>query len=108
MTKEEDDKIIEEIREKKITTREFLYRMFFTRDDSLDLLQLFFLLLILFFMAAFALDSMGKWTVKNAAWTIFGTVFGTLAIAGVPTWIAQILAKQKTPTTTIKDDEEVG
>lgn len=74
--------------------KDLLYRLFFTRDDDLDLLQIFFLVMIVFFMIAFSLDSMGRWNVKTAAWTIFGTVFGTLAISGTPTWIAKLLAQR--------------
>jgi len=76
--------------------RNFLYRLFFTRDDDLDLLQVFFLLLIIFFIVAFSFAGMGKWSVTNMAWSAFISIFATLAIAGSPKWVAELLAKRNT------------
>lgn len=76
----------------------FIYRLFFTRDDDLDILQLLFIASTLFFGVAFALVGMGWWAVSNAAWAAFGGVFATLAIAGTPKWVAQLLATSQTPS----------
>lgn len=75
----------------------FVYRLFFTRDDDLDLLQLLFVAAIVFFGVAFALAGLGQWKVTTAAWATFGAVFATLAIAGTPKWVAELIAKSKTP-----------
>jgi hypothetical protein len=76
---------------------DFLYRLFFTRDDDLDLLQIFFLVLVCFFVVSFTLAGLGIFEVTTAAWATFGSVFGILAIAGTPTWIARLIAKSKMP-----------
>lgn len=71
-----------------------LYRLLFTRDDDLDLLQIFFLVIIVYFIVAFSLVGAGIWSVTNAAWTTFISVFVTLSIAGTPKWIAILLANR--------------
>lgn len=80
----------------------FVYRLFFTRDDDLDVLQLLFIASVLFFGVAFAFVGMGRWAVSNAAWSAFIGVFATLAIAGSPKWIAQLLATSPTPAALAK------
>lgn len=90
-----EDELIEKIVTKQMGMKELFYRLFMTRDDNLDLLQFMFLIMIIFFIVSFSLVGMGKWTVTNAAWTMFGSVFATLAIMGAPTWIAQLLAERK-------------
>jgi len=109
-----EDELIQRISSNKMTTKELFYRLFMTRNDDLDLLQFAFLLLIIFFMVSFSMVGMGRWTVTNAAWTMFGSVFATLAIMGAPTWIAQLLAetrKKKHHSYGMDDDEpldEIG
>jgi hypothetical protein len=71
----------------------FLYRLFFTRDDDLDLLQIMFLLSIMFFFVAFSLAGLGIWEVSPDAWDIFKWVFVVLALSGTPHWIAAIIVK---------------
>lgn len=90
-----EDELIDKIVTKNMSAQELFYRLFMTRDDNLDLLQFMFLIMIIFFIVSFSLVGMGKWTVSNAAWTMFGSVFATLAIMGAPTWIAQLLAERK-------------
>lgn len=90
-----EDELIEKIVTKQMSMKELFYRLFMTRDDNLDLLQFMFLIMIIFFIISFSLVGMGKWTVTNAAWTMFGSVFATLAIMGAPTWIAHLLADKK-------------
>lgn len=78
-------------------TKDILRRLLFTRDDDLDLLQVFFLGAIVFFFVAFALAGSGRWRVTVAAWAAFGSVFATLAIAGTPKWVAELVARSKLP-----------
>lgn len=75
----------------------FCYRLFFTRDDDLDVLQLLFIAAVAFFGLAFWMAGSGKWLISSAAWTTFGAVFATLAIAGTPRWVAQILSGATLP-----------
>lgn len=77
--------------------RGFIYALLFTRDDDLDLLQLMFLVVIIYFLTAFGLVGAGVWKVTTAAWATFGSVFATLAIAGTPKWIATLIANSKVP-----------
>jgi hypothetical protein len=77
--------------------RGLIYSLLFTRDDDLDLLQLMFLVVIVYFLVAFGLVGAGMWRVSTAAWATFGSVFATLAIAGTPKWIAELIAKSKVP-----------
>lgn len=83
------------IKEKGKTFGNFLYRLFFTREDGLDMLQLMFLLIIIYFMVAFTFAGMGMWTVTNMAWSAFISIFATLAIAGTPKWVAELLAQRQ-------------
>jgi hypothetical protein len=85
-----------------VKIRTFLYRLFFTRDDDLDVLQILFIAGALFFGMAFAMVGAGRWSVPNAAWATFGGVFATLAIAGTPKWIAQLLATSPAPANLAK------
>ena len=78
--------------------QETLYRLFFTRDDDLDLLQLVFLVWLVFVAYAVHEVGTGEWTLPTAAWSVIGSVFATLAIAGTPKWIAVLLAKRNEPT----------
>ena len=94
-----EDELVEDIVKNKMTLKELFFRLFMTRDDNLDLLQLMFILLIIYFVVAFSMVGAGKWNVPTAAWTVFGSVFATLAIAGTPTWIAQLLASRKSSDT---------
>lgn len=78
--------------------KRFIYRLFFTRDDDLDLLQVCLVGMIVFFMMSFVMDAMGIWDVKVAAWASLASIFGVIAILGAPTpGAAQILAASKLP-----------
>lgn len=72
----------------------FIYRLFFTRDDDLDLLQVTFLLSVGYTLFALTKIGQAKWTWPGAAFGLMATVFGTLAIAGTPRWISELLAKR--------------
>ena len=82
--------------------RTFVYRLFFTRDDDLDVLQLLFIAGAVFFGVAFAFTGMGRWSVSNAAWATFGSIFLLLGIAGTPKWIAQLMATSSAPASLAK------
>lgn len=77
--------------------RSVWWRLLLTREDDLDLLQCFFLVLIVFFITAFSLAAAGVWSVTVAAWATFGSVFSILAIAGTPKWVAELIARSKLP-----------
>jgi hypothetical protein len=73
------------------------YRLLFTKDDDLDLTQVFFAVAVIFAFVAFAKVARGDWTATTAAWAFLGSVFATLAIAGTPKWIAELLSKTTVP-----------
>ena len=73
------------------------YRMLFTKDDDLDLTQLYFAFSVVFGFIAFAMAGSGRWTVSVAAWGFFGSMFLTLAITGTPRWVAELVAQSKAP-----------
>ncbi len=77
--------------------RDFLYRLIFTRDDDLDLLQLVFLGWVLFVGVAVVRVGTGHWRLPTAAWSVIASVFATLAITGTPRWIASLLAQSRGP-----------
>jgi hypothetical protein len=76
----------------------FLYRLLFTRDDDLDLLQIIFLGWVVFVSVCVFKVGSKQWELPTAAWSIIGSVFATLAIVGVPQWLAKILAKEPAGT----------
>ena len=71
----------------------FLYRLFFTRDDDLDLLQVFFLGAIIFFYVAFSLEAAGVWEPSDTGWRILERVFYLLALLGVPMWATALILR---------------
>lgn len=78
-------------------TPPFWYRLFFTRDDDLDLLQVLFLVWCVFTAVTVGLVGAGVWRLPTAAFALLGSTFVTLAIAGTPTWIAKLIATSKAP-----------
>lgn len=105
---QKEDELIDRITKNNMTFKELFFRLFMTRDDNLDLLQFMFLIMIIFFIVSFSLVGMGKWTVTASAWTMFGSVFATLAIMGAPTWIAQLLAESKKNQNDDNTSDEIG
>jgi len=75
-------------------TKQFIYRLFFTRDDDLDLLQLMFLILVIYFMFIFTVVTVNEFQVPDKAWNVFIVIFITLAIAGTPKWVAKLLSSK--------------
>lgn len=102
---DEEEKLLQEFNKElssrissgTISWKEFLYRLAFTRDDDMDLLQLFFAILIVFFMVVFVLAGLKILTITAVAWSIFGSVFFILAISGTPSWIARLIAANGKP-----------
>lgn len=78
-------------------TSSLWYRLLFTRDDDLDLLQVLFLVWVTFTGVCIALVGSGVWRLPVAAFALLGSTFVTLAIAGTPKWIAALIAQSKAP-----------
>lgn len=78
-------------------TSSLWYRLLFTRDDDLDLLQVLFLVWVLFTGVCIALVGGGVWRLPVPAFALLGSTFVTLAIAGTPKWIAALIAQSKAP-----------
>lgn len=74
-----------------------VHRLLFTKDDDMDLTQVYFGLAVLFFFFAFAQAGNGNWKVSVAAWSVFGSIFGVLAIAGTANAVSARLAASKLP-----------
>jgi hypothetical protein len=77
--------------------RDFLFRLFFTRDDDLDVLQLLFLAWSVFLMWMVERVGSGAWTLPTAVWATVSGFLATLAISAVPKWLAPLLASRKEP-----------
>jgi hypothetical protein len=94
----------EQLIEKKMTIKEFVYRLFFTREDSLDVLQLLFTIVV-------GVTLMSVWKIitlmmsgsdgevviealKTLRW-----LAGLLVITAVPSWMVPIVAKMRTQKT---------
>lgn len=69
-----------------------LYRLFFTREDELDLGWMILLLCALFGMAGFGLEAAKVWDISTEAWVWYGS-FTTLSfIAGTTLSRARLIA----------------
>ena len=73
----------------------FLYRLFFTKDDGLDVSQ--FVLLALYIVFGFVVvnSARGVWTLDHAVLHAFVWVFGVANINAAPQWIALELIRAK-------------
>lgn len=89
------DDLVNEIVAGKMTGKEFLMRLLFTKSNELDTGQIMFLLATFYFFLSFGLAGIGTWTVSVAAWSIFGSVFLTLSINGTSTNVARLIANSK-------------
>jgi hypothetical protein len=78
-----------------MTVGSFLYRLFFTRDDDLDLLQVFYMAAIIFFGVAFVQEARGIWHPSEKAWDLFRWIFSLLVITGVPIWATKLVIAHK-------------
>jgi len=72
-----------------------LYRLFFTRDDDLDVLQLLFVFRIVSDTILVLNVAVNHWSLPAPAWWFLGITFLTLAIAGTPKWIARLVSNSK-------------
>lgn len=73
----------------------FFYRLFFTRDDDLDVLQLLFVFRIVSDTILVLNVAANGWALPAPAWWFLGLSFLTLAIAGTPKWVAGLIANSK-------------
>jgi hypothetical protein len=72
--------------------RKTLHRLFFTKDDELDLGWLILLACCAFGLLAVALDSSGVWDISIAAWSWFGSFTALSFIAGTTLSKARLIA----------------
>ena len=73
------------------------YRILFTKDDDMDLTQLYFGIAVVYFFVLVYKVGTNQWSLPNAAWATFGSVFGVLAIAGTSHAVSKRLATSKMP-----------
>ena len=96
------DKEVENLKNGKLTFTEFLYRLLFTREDDLDLLQLLFAAIIIVTLAvtwmAISVVSIQE-TVKVEALITLRWLAALLILAAVPKWLVPsmqaVLSKNK-------------
>ena len=77
--------------------RSLFFRLFFTKDDDMDLTQFYFGVIVLFFFVLIYKVATRQWSLPTAAWATFGSVFGVLAIAGTSNAVSKRLADSKMP-----------
>lgn len=73
------------------------YRLFFTKNDDMDLTQFYFGVAVFYFFILIYKVGTHQWSLPTAAWATFGSVFGVLAIAGTSNAVSQRLASSKMP-----------
>lgn len=89
-------------------TRTFVYRLFFTRSDDLDILQIVFLCAIAFFFVTFGMIASGHWqNVPPDVWEVFKWVFGVIALSGTPKWVTNTLIGYFTGRPVVQPDVKV-
>lgn len=87
----------EELTTKRMGWREFVYRLFFTREDSLDILQVLFSLIVLVsLLACWRLVSIGTppEVVKESLITL-RWMMGLLVVTAVPKWLVPAFTTKK-------------
>jgi hypothetical protein len=90
-----EDELVDEVVTGKMSWKEFIYRLLFTKDDALDLTQIIFLINVFYFFIVFGLAGFGIMKITVAAWSVFATIFVTLSIAGTATNVATLIANSK-------------
>lgn len=88
-----------------MTTREFLYRLFFTRNDDLDTLQVLFTVLVvasLVIIWKLAVPTTPP-EVLVAGLETLRWMMGLLVVTAVPKWLIPII--MNTPTPEVTEDE---
>lgn len=115
MTKQTtDEKLVEAVKDGKLSLREFAYRLLFTRDDDLDILQLLFMLIIVTTLViswvVMVEQKESFEAVKVEALVTLRWLAGLLVITAVPKWLTPtmkaILTKGKFGGTSKRDTEE--
>ena len=88
-TDDDETAITAEVTSNKMTVKEFIYRLFFTREDSLDILQLLFTAVIVMTLAVVWVVSTTKQSVnvKIEALVTLRWLAGMLVITAVPKWL---------------------
>lgn len=114
MSTTEDQKVTKKAVAGKIGWKEFIYRLFFTRDDSLDMLQLLFVAIIIVTLYVvcwtFVIAPIMSDAVRIEALLTLRWLAGLLVLTAVPTWLVpaftKILSKGKFDPSTPKADSE--
>lgn len=73
------------------TAKEFFYRLFFTRNDDLDLLQvILYVWITVVGIIIFKVGHAADWReLPPAAWDMLKWMTGTLVVFGVPKWMLE-------------------
>ena len=85
--------------------RTFFYRLFFTRDDGLDVSQLVLIGLYGLFAVLIVNVSRGVWNVPPDMIDAFLWVFGVATIQASPTWLAMALINSRALNQSIRPDK---
>lgn len=89
---------------KKLT--EFIYKLFFTRDDDLDVLQLLFAIIILVTLVVswiVATSGGEEAVVKVESLVTLRWLAGLLVLTAVPKWLVPFVIKSKVATPFVRD-----
>lgn len=90
--------------ETPLTLRQFLYRLWFTRDDDLDALQVLFALIIIVTLAIVwhaTILAGNADLVKIESLVTLRWLAGLLVITAVPKWLVPFVASQVKPNNTV-------
>lgn len=80
-------------------TKEFLYRLLFDKEDSLDLFQiLYYIIVVVTLVVIWRItgSDTNPENIKEGLITL-RYMMGLLVVTAVPKWLAQLLVKQKDP-----------
>lgn len=90
--------------ESPLTVRQFLYRLWFTRDDDLDALQILFALIIMVTLAIvwyITIIAGNTDPVKIESLVTLRWLAGLLVITAVPKWLVPFVASQLKSNNTV-------
>lgn len=85
----QNDDVTEKVTNRAMTAREFVYRLFFTRTDDMDVLQVLFAVIVLVSLAIvwrISVPGADPGTVKEGLVTL-RWLLGLLIITAVPSWL---------------------
>lgn len=99
-TKEQkkEEELSDRVQRNSLTIKEFLYRLFFTKNDSLDTFQILFNLVIcmtLLFVGYIIQNDTDKEVVVEGLITL-RYILGLLVLTVVPTWLVPFMIKSST------------